>query len=190
MANTSLESLPDGSTVVPVILSSDKSMHTTPSGAKLASLVYLRFGTHSKVKRQSVKTNELISIGYLLKCAKRPKTHTNVFTYDKIIAIILGTLEEPPMSRLVVLCQECHTHHAFPRIVSFLADYQEQSTRPMVKDGWCPSCEICPDDMPSFACRPRHHHRQWYIHLSITAAEAVSLWKFSVCSNLANIQAG
>jgi hypothetical protein len=26
--------------------------------------------------------------------------------------------------------------------------------------------------------------------LSITAAEAVSLWKFSVCSNLANIQAG
>ena len=57
IANTSQESLPDGSTVVPVILGSDKTMLSTLSGNKTAWPVHLSIGNLSEAVRRSVKTN-------------------------------------------------------------------------------------------------------------------------------------
>ncbi|KAF8247297.1 hypothetical protein K440DRAFT_551446 [Wilcoxina mikolae CBS 423.85] len=54
MADTFQESLPDGSTVIPVILGSDKTMLSTLSGDKSAWPVYLSIGNLSKAKRRSV----------------------------------------------------------------------------------------------------------------------------------------
>jgi len=152
--------------------------------------VYLSIGNLSKAKRRSVKMNRLILIGLLPKCPHGPKTHTNRFAYPESIATILRTLEEPAKSRLGVLCADGRTRHAFPRIASFLADYPEQCTIRMVRNGWCPRCEICPDDMPGFALRPRRHHPQRYLHLSTKAAEEVGLWKFADCPNFADAPAG
>ena len=130
--------MPDGSTVVPVILGSNKTMLSTLSGDKTAWPVYLSIGNLSKAKRQSVKTNGLILIGLLPKCPNGPKTHTNRFAYHESIATILGALEEPAKNGLAVLCADGRTRHAFPRIASFLADYPEQCTITMVNNGWCP----------------------------------------------------
>ena len=182
--------MPDGSTVVPAILGSDKLMPSTLSGDKTDRPVYLSIGSLSKAKRQSVKTNRLILIGLLPKCPNRPKTHTKRFAYHESIAAILRALEEPANSGLTGLCADGRTHHAIPRIASFLADYPEQCTITMVKNGWCPRCEICPDDMPGFARRPRRCHPQRYLHLSTTAAEEVVLWKFANCPNFADAHAG
>ena len=91
--------MPDGSTVVPIILGSDKTMLSMLSGDKTAWPVYLSIGNLSKAKRQSVKTNGLILIGLLPKCPNGPKTHTNRFAYHESIATILCALEVPAKSR-------------------------------------------------------------------------------------------
>jgi hypothetical protein len=117
-------------------------MLSTLNGDKTASPVYLSIGNLSVAKRQSVKMNRLILIGLLPNCPDRPKTLTNRFAYHESVAPILHALEEPVKSGLAVLCADGRTHHTFPRIGSFFADYPEQRTLDMVKNGWCPPCEI------------------------------------------------
>jgi len=142
------------------------------------------------IVRSVVTPVTLILIGLLPKCPNGPKTHTNRFGYHEFIATILRALEEPAKSGLVVLCADGRTRHSFPRIVSFLADYPEQCTITMLKNGLRPRCEICPDDMPGFTRRPRGRHPQQYLYLSKTAAEEVGLWKFADCPNFADVHAG
>jgi len=103
---------------------------------------------------------------------------------------IVHARREPPKSGLAVLCADGHTSDAFPRIASFLADYPAQCTITMVKSGWCPQCEIYPDDQPGLASRPRRCHPQWFLYLSTMAAEAVWLWKFACCPHLPDAHAG
>ncbi|KAF8247214.1 hypothetical protein K440DRAFT_551549, partial [Wilcoxina mikolae CBS 423.85] len=76
------------------------------------------------------------------------------------IVTMLRPLEEPAKSGIKVLCADSRTRHAYPRIASFLADYPEQCNITGIKYGWCPHCEIDPDDMPGFNCRPRRCHPQ------------------------------
>ena len=141
-------------------------------------------------KRQSVQTQGFVLIGLLPKCPIGPKTRTNRFAYHESTAKILGALEEPAKRELAVVCADGHTCHAFPQIASFLADYPEQCTLTIVRNSWCPRCEICPDDMPGFAGIPTRHLLQWYLHLSTTAAAEVGLWKFADCPNFADAHAG
>ncbi|KAF8241226.1 hypothetical protein K440DRAFT_574364, partial [Wilcoxina mikolae CBS 423.85] len=56
--------------------------------------------------------------------------------------------------------------------------------------GWCPRCEIDPDDMPGFNRRPRRRHPQRYEDMSVEAANDVGLWKFENCPNFADAHAG
>ncbi|KAF8248601.1 hypothetical protein K440DRAFT_546982, partial [Wilcoxina mikolae CBS 423.85] len=146
MADTFQESLPDGSTVIPVILGSDKTMHSTLSGDKSAWPVYLSIGNLSKAKRRSVKSNGLILIGLLPRCPNGPKTHTINIAYQESMATMLRPLEEPAKSGMKVLCADGRTRHAYPQIASFLADYPEQCNITGIKYGWGPRCEIDPDD--------------------------------------------
>ncbi|KAF8248439.1 hypothetical protein K440DRAFT_548033 [Wilcoxina mikolae CBS 423.85] len=155
MADTFQESLPDGSTVIPVILGSDKTMLSTLSGNKSAWPVYLSIGNLSKVKRRSVKSNGLVLIGLLPRCPNGPKTHTIKIAYQESMATMLRPLEQPAKSGIKVLCADGRTRHANPRIASFLADYPEQYNITGVKYGRCPRCEIDSDDMPGFNRRPR-----------------------------------
>ncbi|KAF8248245.1 hypothetical protein K440DRAFT_510649, partial [Wilcoxina mikolae CBS 423.85] len=67
--------------------------------------------------------------------------------YQESMATMLRPLEEPAKSGIKVLCADGRTRHAYPRIASFVADYPEQCNITEVKYGWCPRCEIDPDDM-------------------------------------------
>jgi len=160
------------------------------SGDNTAWPVHLTIGNLSKATRWSNRTNGLILIGLLLNSPNEPTTLTNRFAYHKSIATRLRALDEPAKSGLAVLCADGDTRHAFLRIESFLAHYLEQFTITVVKNGWCPRSEICLDDIPSFAHRPRRRHLQWYLHLSTTAAEEVWLWKFADYPNFADAHVG
>ncbi|KAF8241676.1 hypothetical protein K440DRAFT_568597 [Wilcoxina mikolae CBS 423.85] len=122
MADTFQESLPDGSTVVPVILGTDKTMLSTLSGYKSVWPVYLSIGNLSKAKRRSVKSKALILIGLLPRYPNGPKTHTIKIAYQESMATILCPLEEPAKSGIKVLCADGRTRHTYPRIASLLAD--------------------------------------------------------------------
>ncbi|KAF8247201.1 hypothetical protein K440DRAFT_551874 [Wilcoxina mikolae CBS 423.85] len=160
MADIFQESFPDGLTVVPVILGSDKIILSILGGSKSVWPVYLSIGNISKAKRQSVKSNGLILIGLLLRCPNGLKTHTIKIAYQESMATMLRPLEEPAKSGIKVLYADGHTRHAYSWIASFLADYPEQCNIIEVKYCWCPRCEIDPDDMPSFNRRPRRCHPQ------------------------------
>ncbi|KAF8241536.1 hypothetical protein K440DRAFT_506538, partial [Wilcoxina mikolae CBS 423.85] len=138
--------LENGSIVVPVILGSDKTMLLTFSGNKSAWPVYLSIGNLSKVKQRSVKSNGLILIGLLPRCPNGPKIHPIKIAYPESMATMLHPLEEPVKSGIKILCADGPTHHAYPRIASFLTDYPEQCNITGVKYVWCPRCEIDPDD--------------------------------------------
>jgi hypothetical protein len=74
MADTFQESLPDGLTVIPVILGSDKTMLSTLGGDKSVWPVYLSISNLTKAKQPSVKSNGLILIGLLPRDPNCPKT--------------------------------------------------------------------------------------------------------------------
>ncbi|KAF8248731.1 hypothetical protein K440DRAFT_545945 [Wilcoxina mikolae CBS 423.85] len=152
--------LENGLTAVAVILGSDKTMLSILCGDKSAWPVYLSIGNLSKAKRRSVESNGLRLIGLLPRCPNGPKTHTIKIAYQESMATMLRSLEEPAKSGMKVLCADGHTHHAYSRIASFLADYPEQCNITGVKYGWCPRCKIDPDDMPGFNRRPRRRHLQ------------------------------
>jgi hypothetical protein len=59
----------------------------------------------------------------------------------------------------------------------------------MVKNGLCPRCKICLDDMPGFTRRPMHRHPQRYVYVSKMAAEELGLGKFADCANFADAHA-
>ncbi|KAF8241189.1 hypothetical protein K440DRAFT_507321, partial [Wilcoxina mikolae CBS 423.85] len=139
------ESLPDGSTVVLVILGSDKTMLSTLNGDKSAWPVYLSIGNLSKAKRRSVKLNGLILSGLLPRYPNGPKTHTIKIAFQESTVTMLRPLEEPAKCGIKVLCAEGRTCHAYPQIASFPADYPEQCNVTLVKYGWCPRCETDPD---------------------------------------------
>ncbi|KAF8245029.1 hypothetical protein K440DRAFT_506001, partial [Wilcoxina mikolae CBS 423.85] len=124
----SLPLLENTSTVVPVILGSEKTMLSTLSGDRPAWPVYLR----------------LILIGLLPRCPNGPKTHTIKIAYQESTVTMLRPLEEPAKSGIKVLCADSRTCHVYPQIASFLADYPEQCNKTGVKYGWGPHCEIDP----------------------------------------------
>jgi len=150
----------------------------------------LSIGNLSKMERRLVKTNGRKLIAPLPNCPNGPNPHTSRFAYHESNAMIMRALEGPVMSRIAVQCADSRTCHTFPWIAWFLADYPAQCTITMLKNGLCPECEICPDDKPGFALRPRCHHPQRYLHLWTTAAEEAWLWKFAECPNFADAHAG
>jgi len=156
---------------------------------KMARPVYHSIGSLTKKTRRSDKTNGFILISRLSQCPHGPKHHTNWFAYHESVATILRALEKLANRGIAVQCADGRTRHAFPWIASFCADYPEQCTIFIVKHGWCPRCEIYQDNMPGLAHGPRHHHPQWYLHLSTMAAKEVGLWKFADCPNFANAHA-
>jgi hypothetical protein len=160
------------------------------SGDRTNSPVDIGLGNLSKAKRWSDKANVLLLIGLWPNCPNGPLTHTNSLAYHVSIATILRALEDPATSGLAVLCADGCAGHVLPRIATFLADHTEQCTMTTVKNEWCPQCEICPDDMPCFTCRPRCRHPQRYLHLSTTAADEVGLCKLAECPNFTNAHAG
>ncbi|KAF8244542.1 hypothetical protein K440DRAFT_558596, partial [Wilcoxina mikolae CBS 423.85] len=140
--------LENGSTVVPVILGSDKSMLSILSGDKSVWPVCLTIANLSK-------SNGLILIGLLLRYPNSPKTHTIKIAYQESMATMLCPLEETAKSGIKVLCADGRTRHVYSRIVSFFTDYSEQCNITGTKYGWCSHSEIDPDNRSSFNCRPR-----------------------------------
>ncbi|KAI0039433.1 hypothetical protein FA95DRAFT_1504177 [Auriscalpium vulgare] len=150
-----LESLNPGATVVPVIISTDKTQITQFRNHS-AYPVYLTIGNIAKeIRRQPSKHAQML-IGYLptsrLLHIKDPDTRTRATAnlFHACMRRIIGVLEDDslhgtPMASGDGVVRRCH-----PIFATFIGDYPEQALVACVKYGECPKCEVDHDDLGLF----------------------------------------
>lgn len=154
-------------------------MLSTLSGDKSAWPVYLSIGNLGKEKRRSPKSNGLILIGLLPKVPRKPREHATKRAYHTALREILRPLEAPARDGIEMRCADGRTRVVFPRIGSFLADYPEQCLLTLVKQGWCPRCELPPAKFPGYNRRSIRRSPEQHLDMSEDMAASLGYWKFT-----------
>ncbi|KAH6510364.1 hypothetical protein HBI81_260520 [Parastagonospora nodorum] len=127
------QSLPDGATVVPIIISVDKTQLSLISGDVAAWPVYVTIGNLSREARRRRSTPGTLLAGFI------PTT--------KIRDPLLKTLENAAKSGILLACADGRTRQCYPTICAILADYEEQVLLTGVKKNrHCTRCTVAPDD--------------------------------------------
>ncbi|KAI9429981.1 hypothetical protein H4582DRAFT_2114026 [Lactarius indigo] len=150
---TSLEAHQPGTTVVPVVLSSDKTQLTLFHG-KAAYPVYLMIGNlsrHTQMLIGYIPTAHLEGIGNK---SARQHALANIFHFcmRNLLAPIVPHSEMgiAMMSGDGVWCR-CH-----PIFAMFISDYTEQALVTCTFNGWCPKCIVHHDDLGDYSRSPPH----------------------------------
>ncbi|KAI0041099.1 hypothetical protein FA95DRAFT_1501909 [Auriscalpium vulgare] len=147
-----LEALNPGATVVPLILSTDKTQVTVFRN-RSAYPVYMTIGNIAKeIRRKSSKHAQLL-IGYLptdgllhIKNAEtRRRALANLFhaCMRRIMGVIkVHSRDGLPMATGDGVVRRCH-----PIVAAYVADYPEQALVACVKNGQCPKCQAPRDQL-------------------------------------------
>lgn len=159
--------LPQGATIAPVIIATDKTQLTQFSGGKAAYPVYLTIGNLSKAVRRKPSKNACILIAYL-SVDKLNRSKMTEFEhrskvqriFHEAMRIVLEPLKTAGKEGVDVTCSTGDIRRVYPILTSYVADYPEQCLVACTKYGTCPKCQ-CPannlgDPRPS---TPRT--RQW-----------------------------
>jgi Plavaka transposase len=160
---TSLEKQRPGATVVPVILSSDKTQLTLFRG-KTAYPVYLTIGNIPKDVRRKLSRNAQMLIGYLPstrlehiqgKTARR-RAMANLF--HACIHRIIAAIEPYGETGLTMAASNGSQYRCHPILATFIGDYPEQALVTCTFYGRCPKCLVPPDQLGTFFRYPNRDH--------------------------------
>ncbi|KAI9437471.1 hypothetical protein H4582DRAFT_1815428 [Lactarius indigo] len=156
---TSLESQQPGATLVPLILSSDKTQLTLFRG-KAAYLVYLTIGNIPKAIHRKPSRHAQLLIGYIpttrlegvANQAARCHALANLFhsCMHKLLALVTHYSESGVvmMSGDGIWCR-CH-----PIFAVFVGDYPEQTLVTCTYNGRCPKCTVPLDRLGKYTRSP------------------------------------
>ncbi|KAF5341494.1 hypothetical protein D9757_014788 [Collybiopsis confluens] len=143
--------IPDGGTVCPVIIASDKTNLTRFSGNKSAYPVYLTIGNLPKAMRRKPSARACILIAYLSveKPNKKGLTKNalkirNYEIFHKSMAHVLEPLKlagNPDTGGIKMTGGDGAIRMVFPILCSYIADYPEQCLVTCTKYGACPKCK-------------------------------------------------
>ncbi|KAH5205222.1 hypothetical protein HBH77_100960 [Parastagonospora nodorum] len=125
------QSLPDGATVVPIIISVDKTQLSLILGDVAAWLVYVTIGN--------------LSPGFIpITKIRDPLLKSQVYHY--CIGKLLLPLENAAKSGILLACADGRTRQCYLTICAILADYEEQVLLTGVKKNrYCMRCTRCLD---------------------------------------------
>ena len=141
--------LPEGATVAPIILSSDKTQLSVFSGDKAAYPVYITIGNISKATRRQPSKHATLLLGYLsddslkshiLSDAARSIALRRLF-HDSL-GVIVSSLEAAGRQGVKMVCADGMIRHVFPVLSSYVCDHPEQCLVAGVKYSHCPICEV------------------------------------------------
>ncbi|KAG6825409.1 hypothetical protein H0H92_003787 [Tricholoma furcatifolium] len=142
--------LPPGATLVPVILSSDKTSLTNFSSDKQAYPVYLAIGTTAAEIRRQPSAHAMVLVGYIPVCklecfsAKRRSVEGYQLFHDcmkKIMTPLIKAGKEGVSMR----CADGFVRKVYPILAAYIADYPEQCLVACCQENSCPTCCVPPN---------------------------------------------
>ena len=143
--------IPEGGTVAPVIIASDKTQLTQFSGNKAAYPVYLTIGNILKSLRCKPKARACVLIAYLSVdkmsekgLSKKALRLRNYELFHRSMTTVLGPLKiagNPKGDGVEMVSGDGAVRKVYPILTTYVADYPEQCLVTCTKYGTCPKCQ-------------------------------------------------
>ncbi|KAG6905232.1 hypothetical protein DXG01_004078 [Tephrocybe rancida] len=143
------EKLLEGATVVPVILSSDKTSLMLFSGDKQAYPVYLAIGTTDHKVRRQTSAHAMVLIGYIpvtkLECFSKARQAVEGYQlFHNSMEAILEPLINAGKNGVIMTCADGMERRVYPILAAYVADYPEQCLVVGCQENSCPTCTMDP----------------------------------------------
>lgn len=154
LIRSSQAQLRDGATIVPVIISSDKTQLTLFRN-KTAYPVYLTIGNIPKEIRRKPSRRAQILLAYLpttrLQNISSPTSRRRALgnLFHACMTRILAPLKDAGVHGINMATGDGNVHRTHPIFATFVGDYPEQILVTCLKNGDCPTCPIPPEDLGS-----------------------------------------
>lgn len=141
-----------GSTVIPIIISSDKTQLTTFRNIT-AYPVYLTIGDLPKHVLRKPSRQAQVLLAYLpatkldsiTNKAARKRSLANLF--HQCMGHVLHPLVTAGKDGMDLVSGDGTLRHGHPILATYVGDYPEQPFVTLIKTGWCPTCPAVRDDL-------------------------------------------
>jgi hypothetical protein len=155
-----LERRRPGATIIPLIVSTDKTQ-LTPFRDKMAYPIYLTIGNIPKRIRSKVTFQAQILIGYIPTTkltgisgvTARRRATTNLF--HSCMQNALGPISSYGETGIEMMCGNGVSRRCHPILAVFVGDYPEQALVTCTYNGRCPKCKVPHGQLGEFEQFPR-----------------------------------
>jgi len=148
------EYLPEGVTVAPVIIATDKTQLTQFSGNKTAYPVYMTLGNLLRSIRRRPLQHACILVVYLSvsksisqELSKKHKSAWIQQIFHDSMRIVLDPLKEAGKNGMEVTFGDGYVRKVYPILACYIADYPEQCLVTCAQYGTCPKCLVSENEL-------------------------------------------
>ncbi|KAH8144439.1 uncharacterized protein LAJ45_11569 [Morchella importuna] len=161
--------LPEGSTVVPIICASDGTHLTNFSGDKKAWPIYLTIGNIKSSVRSKPTGHSLILLGLLPVPPKLGKNslansalrRQSQMALHRALGEIFQSIRECSQEGELIACADGYERLCFPVLSGWIADQPEHSNLQNISTSSCPRCEVEFHSLGSTRRSPTRDHEDY-----------------------------